>query len=269
MNIVAADGVRIACRVDGPREQIAHPPALVFSNSLGTNMRMWDAQLASLGRRMKIVRYDHRGHGESQVPPGPYTIELLGRDLLALLDALELERVNLCGLSLGGMVALWVAANHPERVQRAVFANTAARIGTTDSWNTRISAVGSGGTAAVRDTVLGRFLSRDFRARRPDVAQTIGGMVTATPPLGYVAACAAVRDADLNAILPKIRAPSLIICSEWDESTPARQGEELHAAIPGSKLVMLKKAAHLSNVEQSDLFSASVLDFLEQEEGDL
>jgi len=266
VNVVAADGARIACRIDGPSEQTAHPPTIVFANSLGTNMHMWEPQLLPFRRRMRVVRYDYRGHGESEVRPGPYTIELLGQDLLALLAALGLERVHLCGLSLGGMVALWVAANHPERVERAVFANTAARIGTTDGWNERISAVSFGGMLAVRDTVLAKFLSGDFRARRPEAAQAIGDMVEATSAEGYAAACAALRDTDLHAILPKIRARSLVICSEWDESTPVRLGEELHAAIQGSELVILQRAAHLSNVERSDLFNTSVMDFVGQEE---
>jgi 3-oxoadipate enol-lactonase len=266
VNVVAADGARIACRIDGPSERTAHPETIVFANSLGTNLLMWEPQCAPFGRRMRVVRYDGRGHGESQVTPGPYTIGLLGQDLLAVLDGLGLERVHLCGLSLGGMVALWVAAHHPERVERAVFCNTAARIGTVEGWNERISAVSSGGMAAIRDTVLARFLSSNFRARRPEVARAIGDMVAGTSPEGYEAACAALRDADVHAILPKIRARSLVICSEWDGSTPVKQGEELHTAIPGSRLVVLKEAAHLSNVEQADSFNTAATSFLEQGE---
>jgi 3-oxoadipate enol-lactonase len=192
------------------------------------------------------------------------TIERLGRDLLALLDYLGIARAHVCGLSLGGMTALWLAAHHPERVGRAVFANTAARIGTAATWDARIAAVRGGGMAAVRDAVVARFFSEGFRARRPDVARAFGDMLEATRPDGYVAACAALRDADLRAVVPAIRAPALIVAGALDEATPPAQSEELHTAIGGSEMVALD-AAHLSNVEQPEAFSARLLLFLNKE----
>ncbi len=258
MNFLVADGVRLAYRIDGPDEA----PTLVLLNSLGTDLRMWDPQVALLSHTLRIVRYDYRGHGSSDVPAGPYTLERFGLDLLALFDRLDIERAHICGLSLGGMVALWVAATYPNRVIRAVFANTAARIGSPESWEARIEAVRTGGMRAVRDMVLARFLSEGFRRNHPEVARQLGEMLEATDPRGYMAACAALREADLRTRLAGIHIPSLIIAGGLDESTPPSQARELHAAIPGSELLVLSNVGHLSNVEQPEQFSRDVLDFL-------
>jgi 3-oxoadipate enol-lactonase len=252
------DGVRLAYRQDGPDQA----PPLVLVNSLGTDLRMWDPQVALLSCSLRVVRYDCRGHGRSGLSNTPVTIARLGRDLLALFDQLAIERAHICGLSLGGMIALWLAAEHPERVDRVVFANTAARIGTPATWTARIKAVRAGGMAAVRDAVVARFLSDEFRARQPQVAQAIGDMLEATDPAGYMAACAALRDADLHTLVPKIRVPSLIVAGALDQATPPAQAQELHDAIAGSRLVVLPDAAHLSNVEQPAAFTACLLKFL-------
>ncbi len=204
------DGVRLAYRVDGPETA----PALVLLNSLGSDLRMWDQQVDVLAANVRVVRYDIRGHGHSSVPGAPATIEQLGHDVLALLDQLRIERAMLCGISLGGLTALWLAAIHPERVERAVFANTAARIGSVESWSARIDAVRRGGMQAVREVVLARFLSAPFRAQHADVTRRVGDMLVATDPAGYAAVCAALRDADLRAVLPLIGAPSLILVGD-------------------------------------------------------
>jgi 3-oxoadipate enol-lactonase len=255
--VIVNDDVRLAYRVDGAHDA----PTLVFINSLGTELRMWDRQVAALTARFRIVRYDTRGHGRSGVPGAPATIERLGHDLLALLDHLHIERTHICGVSLGGLTALWFAAHHPERVERAVFANTAARIGSAESWSARIATVQAHGMHAVRDTVIARFLSAPFRARHPDVAHTMGDMLEATDPAGYVAACAALRDADLRARVPTIGVPSLIVAGALDEATPPSQSEELHIAVKESELAMLS-AGHLSNIEQPTAFNAHLLRFL-------
>ena len=258
MNFLAANGIRLAYRIDGPEDA----PVLVLVNSLGTNLQMWEPQMAQFRRALRVVRYDCRGHGASDAPVEAYTLEQLGRDLLGLLDALQIERAHICGLSLGGMVALWLAANAPERVDRAVFANTAARIGAAEGWTTRIALVSAGGMSAVGEMVLARFLSERFRRQHPEVALQIQDMLEATNPQGYIGACAALRDADLRATLPAIYVPSLIIVGEEDQATPPAQAQELHSTIKRSKLVMLREAAHLSNVEQSEAFSIAVLAFL-------
>lgn len=257
MDHLTVAGLRLAYRVEGA----ADAPALVFSNSLGADLRMWDAQAAALRARFRIVRYDTRGHGQSGVPDDPATIAQLGGDLLALLDHLAIAQANICGLSLGGLTALWLATEHPDRVARLVLANTAARIGSVESWEARSAAVEAGGLEAVREAVVGRFLSAEFRRRQPAMTARVSAMLTSTPPAGYLAACAALREADLRAIVPTIRVPTLIIAGAWDESTPPRQAEELHAALPGSELVVLP-AAHLSNIEQPERFTAAVLAFL-------
>ena len=258
MNFFVADGVRLAYRVDGPDDA----PTVVLVNSLGTDLRMWDPQVALLSQSLRVVRYDCRGHGASAVPAGPYTIAQFGLDFLALLDTLQIERAHICGLSLGGLVALWAAAQYPERVARAVFANTAARIGTEETWDARIDAVKMGGMAAVRDAVVSRFLSEGFRQQHPETVRQIGEMIEATSPIGYIGACAALRDTDLREVIPAIHTPSLILAGALDESTPPSQARELHTAIVGSELVILQEAAHLSNVEQPGAFSKYVLGFL-------
>ncbi len=168
----------------------------------------------------------------------------------------------MCGLSLGGVTALWLAIYQPERVQRAVLANTAARIGTVESWDARIEAVRGGGMQAIQEVVIARFLSAGFRAAQPTASQRIADMLLATQPEGYIAACAALREADLRAEIGRIRVPSLIIGGDQDESTPPAQAEELHRAIPGSQQVIFPGVAHLSNIEQPALFSAQLLRFL-------
>ncbi len=258
MNFFTSSGIRLAYQVDGP----VNAPPLVFINSIGTNLHMWDTQVERLNRVLRIVRYDCRGHGASDTPAGPYTIEQLGNDLLALLDTLQIEQAHICGLSLGGVIALWFAIEHPHRVARAVFANTAARIGTTESWDARIEAVRTGGMAAIHDTVLARFLSANFRQHHPETARKIGRMVEATNPVGYIGACDALREADLRAKIHDIRIPSLIIAGALDEFTPPAQSHELHGAIAGSQLKVFDEVAHLSNIERPDEFSDHVQSFL-------
>ena len=258
MKSVIVDGVQLAYHVDGREDE----PPLVLVNSLGTDLRMWERQVATLGERLRVVRYDIRGHGHSGISDAPVTIERLGNDLLKLLDHLRIARAHICGVSLGGLIALWCAIHHPERVARAVFANTAARIGSVASWSARIELVRQGGMAAVREMALARFFSATFRARHPEVADTFAAMLEATDPAGYIAACTALRDADLRPLVASIRVPALILAGALDESTPPSQSEELHAAIGGSTLVVLPAGSHLSNVEQPAAFNTHLLRFL-------
>ena len=255
--LVLHDGAHLAYQVEGPRDA----PALTFVNSLGTDMRLWEPQVHWLRKYYRVLRYDIRGHGMSSLGDGPITIEQLGRDLSSLLGHLEIERTHICGLSLGGMVALWLAACHPERIDRAIFANTSAQIGTPVVWQSRIAAVRGGGMAAIREQVVARFLGEEFRARRPDVSETIGEMLLRQSAAGYIAACTVLQETDLDPNIPSIRAPSLIIAGTRDEATPPYQAAELQAAIAGSRAAMLD-AAHLSNVEQPDAFTDHMIRFL-------
>lgn len=260
MNITSSTGVRLACQIDGPDDA----PTLVLVNSLGTNLHMWDQQVALLHQRLRIVRYDNRGHGASGAPPGPYTLEQLGLDLLSIFETLHIEQAYLCGLSLGGMLALWFSLAHPERVKGAVFANTAARIGSTAIWDARIEAVRAGGMSAIQEAVLARFLSAGYRRSHPAETASIFQMVGTTPPEGYIGACQALRDGDLRAAVAGIQLPSLIIGGELDESTPPAQALELQQAIQGSELVILPGVAHLSNVELPEVFSQSILALIDR-----
>lgn len=252
------DGVRLACQIDGP----AGAPVVLFVNALGTDLRMWEPQVTALAEAYRTVRYDSRGHGCSDAPPGPYSLERLALDALDVLDGFDVERADVCGLSLGGMVALWLAIHRPDRLRRAVFANTAARIGTVESWTARIEAVEAGGMAAVRETVLTCSLSAAFRERRPDAAWTVLDMLLATSPRGYIGSCEALRDADLRHLASTVEAPSLVIGGELDEATPPALAEDLHAAIVPSELMVIPDVAHLSNLEAADLFNRRLLDLV-------
>lgn len=258
MNFFHSQGARLAYRVDGPD----HAPPLIMVNSLGTDMRMWDPQLPFLNGTLRLIRYDCRGHGASDAPVGDYTLEQLGSDLLALMDKLHLEQAAICGLSLGGIVALWCALTYPKRITRVVCANTAARIGTRESWHARIEAVRAGGMLGIRDAIVARFLSENYRQHHPETVQQISKMVEAINPQGYIGACAALREADLREQVGMIRIPSLILAGELDEATPPSLAQELHAAIAGSQLHIFRATAHLSNIERPKEFSEAILNFL-------
>jgi 3-oxoadipate enol-lactonase len=236
-------------------------PVLAFSNSLGTDFSMWGPQMAKLARRFRILRYDTRGHGQSSVTAGDYTIEQLGRDVLALLDTLRLERVHFCGLSMGGMIGMWLGANAPNRLHRLVLCNTAARIGAKEMWNARIEKVRKDGMKPVAAAVIERWFTPEFRAAYPDRVAKAQAMLETTPPAGYAACCAAIRDMDQRDAVAQIKLPTLIIYGGKDPVTPAADAQFLAERIPGAAKVELN-AAHLSNVEQADAFTEAVRHFL-------
>ena len=252
-----AAGARLRYRIEGARGA----PPLVLSNSLGTNLAMWDAQMPALVERFRVLRYDSRGHGRSDVTPGPYAIERLARDVVALLDELDIARAHFCGLSMGGMVGMWLGARAVARVDRLVLCNTAPRIGTTESWNARIDAVRKGGVEAIADAVLERWFTAGFRERNPDRVRQMREMLTATAPEGYIASCAAVRDMDQWAAVADIARPTLIVSGTHDAATPPADGCRMAQEIRGAKYVELD-AAHISNVEQAERFTSEVVDFL-------
>jgi len=245
------------CRVDGP----ADAPVLVLSNSLGTDLSMWDAQMPALAVRFRVLRYDTRGHGASPVTPGPYTIGELGRDVLRLFDALKIRRAHFCGLSMGGMIGMWLGAHAPDRIGRIVLANTAPKIGTPQMWNQRIDTVRNGGMEAIVDTLLERWFTAGFRARAPEPVARICAMLKATPVDGYIACCAAVRDMDQRETIAGIRHPTLVIAGTHDAVTPPAEGRATAERIRGARYVELD-AAHLSNVEAADRFTAEIVGFI-------
>ena len=257
MPFIDADGARLFYRFDGPSDR----PVLVLSNSLGTNLGMWDAQIPAFAKHFRVLRYDSRGHGSSDAPEGPYSIVELGQDVLALLDGLGVERVRFCGLSKGGMVGMWLGTHASDRIERLALCNTSARIGAPEVWNQRIEIVRKQGMAAIVPGVLERWFTSGFREHAPDAVDKARRMLLATPPGGYVASCAAVRDMDQLASIGEIRLPTLVIAGASDMATPADHARLIAARVPSAKLIELE-AAHLSNIEAADRFTAAVLDFM-------
>jgi 3-oxoadipate enol-lactonase len=257
MPFATVDDVRVHYRIDGP----AGGPVLVLAHSLGADLAMWDPQAAALAGAFRVLRYDARGHGGSSVTPGPYTVERLARDALGLLDALAVPRAHFCGLSLGGMVGLWLGAHAADRLVKLVLANTAARIGTPESWNARIDAVRRGGLAAIAPAVLDRWFTGGFRERQPESLAAVRQSLLATPVDGYAAGCAAVRDADLRDTARAVAVPTLVIAGTHDAATPPADGRWLADTIPGARYRELA-TAHISNVEAADQFTAAVSDIL-------
>jgi 3-oxoadipate enol-lactonase len=240
-------------------------PVLVLSNSLGTNFTMWDPQMAELAQRFRILRYDTRGHGQTSVTAGDYTIEQLGHDVLALLDHLQLERVHFCGLSMGGIIGLWLGVHAPDRLHKLIVSNTAAKIGTAEMWNARIATVRKDGMKEVAAAVIQRWFTPEFRATSPDQVAGAQAMLEASPPAGYAACCAAIRDIDLRDAVSSIKVPTLVIGGSKDPVTSMPDAQYLSERIPGAELAELN-AAHLSNVEQATAFTTAVGDFLSRKE---
>jgi 3-oxoadipate enol-lactonase len=257
MPFATVDDVRVYDRIDGPADR----PVLVLAHSLGTDLSMWDPQAAALAGVFRVLCFEARGHGVSSVTPGPYTVERQARDALGLLDALAIPRAHFCGLSLGGMVGLWLGAYAAGRVGKLVLANTAARIGTPDFRNARIDAVLRGGLAAVAPAVLDRWFTAGFRERRPEAVAAVRRALLATPAAGYAAGCAAVRDADLRDVARAVAVPTLVIAGAHDVATPPADSRWLADVIPGARYCELA-AAHLSNIEAADQFTAAISDFL-------
>ena len=250
-------GTRLHYRMDGTRGK----PVLVLSSSLGTDLAMWDPQIDALRTHFCIVRYDTRGHGQSGVPQGPYSVEQLGGDVVALLDHVQADKASFCGLSMGGLTGMWLGIHAPSRIDRLVLANTSAYIGPADLWNQRIDKVNAGGMAAISDAVLARWFTPGFMAREPQTLSRMKAMMERQPPAGYASCCAAVRDADLRDAVSRIAAPTLVITGAHDVATPPAQGAWVAQQIAGAKLVDLP-ASHLSNLEARDGFDAALAAFL-------
>jgi 3-oxoadipate enol-lactonase len=225
-------------------------PVVVLSNSLGSTPAMWDGQVRALAHRLRVVRYDHRGHGDSPVPPAPYELADLGGDVLALLDRLGLERVHWCGLSLGGMVGMWLAINAPDRIDRLVLCCTSARLGPPEMWAERAATVREHGVEAIADAGIGRWLTPEFIERRPEVTAQVRAMLAATPAEGYAACCGAIERMDLLPHLGAIRAPTLVIAAADDPATPPEHGEAIAERVPDARLAIVDGARHLATVEQ-------------------
>ena len=256
---MTGETVELHHRIEGPEGA----PVLVMASSLGTTLEMWDAQASALRERFRLVRYDHRGHGGSPVPPGPYAMDDLGGDVLALMDRLGVERFSFCGLSIGGMVGMWLGSEAPERVERLVLLCTAARFDPPDAWEARAESVRAGGVDAVADSVLERWFTPAFREERPEVLEWAGEMLRSSPAEGYAGCCEAIRDADLRSGLGAISAPTLVIAGSDDPAAPVEKAEIIRDGVPDSRLAVIERAAHIANVERSDEVTGEILDHLE------
>ena len=247
-----------AVQVEGP----PGAPVLVLSNSLGTTADMWRPQLPSLCARFRVVRYEHRGHGGTAAPAGPYSIDDIGADLLDVLDTVGAERASVVGLSLGGTAAMWLAIHHPQRVDRLVLACTAPAWPPKELWQERIDIVGRGVPRDLLERLLGRWFAPGYVDGHPEVRQVVGSMLEACSSDGYAGCCAALGEVDLTDRLGTIAAPTLVIAGATDPAVPISAAAALAGAIPGAGLQVIPSGAHLVNVEQPERFNAAVLDHL-------
>jgi 3-oxoadipate enol-lactonase len=258
MRMASLNGIRVHYADDGP----ADGPALLFSNSLGTDFRVWDRLLPLLPAGLRLIRYDKRGHGLSECPAAPYRMEELVADAGALLDHLEVVQATMVGLSIGGMIAQGLAAERPGLIRGLVLCDTAAKIGSDEIWDQRLALVNRGGIAAIEEQVLTRWFTRRFREERQDELAGWRHMLCRTPEDGYVGCCHAIRDTDLRESSPNLRQPALVVVGEEDGSTPPDLVREFAASIPGARFELIRGAGHLPPVEQPGLLAGLITSFL-------
>ncbi|MBE9553844.1 MAG: 3-oxoadipate enol-lactonase [Proteobacteria bacterium] len=258
MNVTRVNGVQLHYSVEGPADK----PVIVFSNSLGTDFRVWDRLVDRFDGRFCMVRYDKRGHGLSEVTPAPYAMDDHVDDLIGLLDHLTLDKVVVCGLSVGGMIAQGLAARQPERMRAMILMDTAARIGTPDMWNERMAAIEKGGIEVLADPIMERWLSARFRAEKPEETLVWRNMLTRTTQDGYLGTCAAIRDADMTESMGKIAMPVLGIGGSEDGSTPPDLVRGTIDLIAGGRFELVEGAGHLPCVEDPDKVASLITDFL-------
>lgn len=244
--------------VTGP----ADAPVVVLSNSMGADLRMWDAQDAALAERFRVVRYDSRGHGRSPVPPGPYSMDDLADDVIALLDRLGVVKAHVVGLSLGGMMGIRLAARNPERVDRMVLLCTAAFLEVGPAYRERAAQVRAEGTGAVAAGVVGRWFTPAYLEGHPDIKKASEQMVADTPAEGYAASCESIAAMDLRPDLAAVAAPTLAIAGADDPATPPPYLEEIANGVQDGRLLVIPDAAHLASAQQPDVITAAIIDHL-------
>ncbi len=256
---VEVHGVEVHSVADGPEAG----PVVVLGGSLGSDLRMWEPQVKPLVEQgFRVIRYDARGHGKSPVPPGPYSLDDLGADVLALLDSHGVERAHLVGLSLGGMTGMWLGAHAANRIESLVLCCTSAKLGPPQMWIDRAKMVREHGTGSIAEAGVGRWLTAGFADEHPDDAAFLREMIAAVADEGYAACCEAIERMDLLGHLPKISAPTLVIAGAEDPATPVEHAEAIAAGIPGARLEIVEGAAHLGNFEQPERFTALILEHL-------
>jgi 3-oxoadipate enol-lactonase len=255
--ITVDDGAQINVAVEGPEGA----PALMLSNSLGTNLHMWDDQAPEFAKHFRLIRYDRRGHGQSSVPKGPYSMERFGRDVVAILDALGIKKTSWCGLSMGGMVGQWLGANAPDRMEKLILSNTHYNYPDKTPWNDRIKFAREKGLAQLVDPNMERWFTKEFRERAPQTIARMKEIFLSTSLDGYIACCEAIREMNFTASNPTIKAPTMVIVGKQDPATPPAAGEAIAQQIKGAKLAAID-AAHISNMEQPKVYTETVLNFL-------
>jgi 3-oxoadipate enol-lactonase len=241
-------------------------PVVMLSHSLGSSLVMWQPQMKSLQDRFAVLRYDIRGHGGSQATGGTYSLDLMAQDAIGLLDVLRISRVHFVGLSLGGMIGLRLALNHPDRLQSLVLCDTSSRVSQEGAFNIqeRIDTARKGGMEALADSRLERWFTPSFIRRNPPEVELLRKVFLATPVEGYVKCSQALLDFNDSHLLPRIKIPTLLIVGEEDPATPFTDSKTLQEGIPGAELVIIPAARHFSNVEQPEVFNKALLDFLEK-----
>ncbi|QEM82426.1 alpha/beta fold hydrolase [Halomonas binhaiensis] len=257
--ITTGDGARIHYRFDGEGDK----PILLLSNSIATTLQMWDAQVQELTRHFQVLRYDTRGHGASSVPAGPYSLDRFGRDVIELLDALNIERVHFLGLSLGGIIGQWLGVHAPDRIDRLILSNTSPYLGPSEQWDQLVTCAQQ---ASDMSEFANMFLNNWFPAHmleaQPPVIEDFRRMVLSTDPQGLAGAYAAIRDLDLRRTIALVERPTLVIAGQYDNVTALAHGEQIAATIPGSTLQVLP-SVHLPNIEFPIEFMHTVLTFLQ------
>lgn len=250
--IIRANGININYKLEGPEGA----PVLMLSHSLASNLQMWDAQVESLATNYKILRADTRGHGKTEVTDSPYTVQLLLEDAIALLDALQIDKVHFCGLSLGGMIGQRFGAFYGDRLFSLTLCDTTSQMRDPTIWSERIKAAQENGMPGIKSKTLSRWFTHDFIATENSIINEVGEMIDNTPIVGYLGCCEAIKKMDHTSILSRIQTPTLIIVGEQDQSTPVAAAEFLKENIKKSKLMIIKSASHLSNIEQYANFNA-------------
>lgn len=253
-----ANGIDIRYEVSGSG------PWLTLSHSLCCDASMWVPQLAALEPHFTVLRFDTRGHGQSDAPAGAYTFGQLSDDVLGLLDALKIERTHYCGLSMGGMIGQHLALKAPGRIDHLILADTTSRMPPASRalWPERIRIAGAQGMAALAPSTLERWFTPPYRAAHAEVMETIGALIRNTPVAGYVGCAQAIAQIDITERLPAVQVPTLVIVGAEDGGTPPAMSREIAAAIPGARLEIIPDASHLSNIEQTEIFNRLLLDFL-------
>jgi len=255
--VTVPPGIRLRVVLSGPESG----PVVLFSNSLGSDLSMWDGVVKALPTEVRCVRYDTRGHGRSEQIPGPYTLEDLGGDAIAIMDAIGLSRATVCGLSLGGVTAQWLALHAPNRVSSLILANTGAHLPSPQMWQERSAIARTSGLRSLVAPTMERWFTPAFREREPAFVARQAEMLAGTSPEGYAGCCEALASADLRPELASISVPTLVIVGADDPSTPPALGEEIRNGVPGARLVSLQ-AAHLSALEVPREFASAIRDVI-------